>query len=227
MIPVLEHPEAPSIDEAIALQDSLRAKVDLHDRPGPVRRIAGVDVAYAEGDDRAFAAVAVLDADTLAPVETVSVVSRVRFPYVPGLLSFREIPPLTEALAKLSAPVDLIVCDGQGIAHPARFGLACHLGLLYGVPTLGCGKTRLLGSHREPGRARGRYALLRDGDEVIGHVLRTQEGVRPLYVSPGHAIGLHTARKWVLRLARDFRLPETTRAADHEANRLRRELGGG
>lgn len=223
MQPVLDLPDHPTVDEALTLQRALAARVEQRDRPGPIQRIAGVDVAYSETGDEAFAAVCVLDAATLAIVETIGVVGTVRFPYVPGLLSFREIPPLREALAQLSAPVDLVVCDGHGRAHPARFGLACHLGLLYDVPTIGCGKTRLIGRSRAPGSERGRFARLMDDGEEIGQVLRTQTGVRPVYVSVGHAIGLNTARRTVLRLAAHWRLPETTRAADGEANRLRRE----
>lgn len=223
MQPVLDLPDHPTVVDALALQRALAPRVVQRDRPGSIRRIAGVDVAYSETGDEAFAAVCVLDADSLAVVETVGVVSSVRFPYVPGLLSFREIPPLREALARLSAPVDLVVCDGHGRAHPARFGLACHLGLLYEVPTIGCGKTHLLGTFRTPGPERGRFARLMHDGEEIGQVLRTQTKVRPVYVSVGHAIRLSTARRTVLRLAATWRLPETTRAADAEANRLRRE----
>lgn len=201
--------------DAERLQRALAQQVRRTDDLPPVRRVAGVDVAYADDGDLAIAAVAVLDAATLAPVEVTVAEERTSFPYIPNLFSFRELPPVLAALAKLQTPPDLIICDGQGIAHPRRFGLACHLGVLADVPTIGCAKSRLLGAHDEPAPARGARAPLTDGNEVVGAVLRTQDGVRPLYVSIGHRVGLDTACDWVLRLSSRFRLPETTRVADH------------
>ncbi|NGZ77625.1 deoxyribonuclease V [Saccharibacillus alkalitolerans] len=209
--------------EAVSLQLELAAKISLRDpEPFDVRRIAGIDVAYDKDDDRLVAAVVVLDADTLDVVETAAAWGSPSFPYVPGLFSFRELPPVLEAFGRLKTAPDLIVCDGQGIAHPRRFGLASHLGLLLGIPSIGCGKTRLIGEYDEPAAERGSASpLLADGGELVGHVLRTQTGVKPVFVSPGHLISPDTACHWVLKLAPRYRLPETTRQADQL---VRREL---
>jgi deoxyribonuclease V len=191
------------------------------DRLGPVQRIAGVDVSYDRRSPALFAAVVVLDAATLEPLETVGACERAHFPYVPGYLSFREAPAVLRAFAKLRQVPDLLVCDGHGVAHPRRFGLACHLGVWLDLPTLGCAKSRLVGSHPEPGVRRGCHRRLIDEGDVIGEVVRTRERVRPVYVSVGHRISLTTARRWVLRLAQRFRLPEPTRAAHVAVNQLR------
>jgi deoxyribonuclease V len=214
------------VAEARAVQERLRARVIQEDRFGPLRLVAGADVSYDRGSPELFAAVVVLALPSLEPVEVASVRARARFPYVPGYLSFRELPPLLDAFAKLGQRPDLVVCDGQGRAHPRRFGLACHLGLLLGLPSIGCAKTRLVGEHREPGPRRGAHARLLDAGECIGEVVRTREGVRPVYVSVGHRVSLPTARRLVLQLTRGARLPEPTRAAHAEVNRLRREAGG-
>lgn len=143
-----------------------------------------------------------------------------KLPYVPGLFSFRELPPLVLALEQLDITPDLIVCDGQGIAHPRRFGLACHLGLLFDVPTIGCGKTRLLGQEEELERKRGNAGALRDGDEIIGSVVCTQDGIKPVYVSTGHRVSRQTANEWIVRLSPNYRLPETTRHADELVKKI-------
>jgi deoxyribonuclease V len=137
-----------------------------------------------------------------------------RFPYVPGYLSFREIPAVLAVLERLSVRPDLVLCDGQGIAHPRRFGLASHIGVLTGLPTVGVAKSRLVGTHGEPGRERGDWVPLMDKDEIIGAVLRTRAGVKPIYVSIGHRVALETAIAFVLACTTRYRLPETTRAAD-------------
>ena len=190
----------------------------------------GADVLYDPQSPQAdlYAAVVVLDVESLRVVEVAAVRARARFPYVPGYLSFREIPPLLDAFAKLEAVPDLIVCDGQGRAHPRRFGLACHLGVLLDRPTFGCAKSRLIGEYREPGPRRGAHTRLCDGREVIGEVVRTRSFVKPVFVSVGHRISLETARRTALRLAPRYRLPEPVRAAHREVNRLRRldALGG-
>jgi deoxyribonuclease V len=165
--------------------------------------------------------VVVLDARTLETVETAGVRDRARFPYVPGYLSFREAPSVLRAFRKLERAPDLLMCDGHGRAHPRRFGLACHLGLWLDLPTIGCAKSRLIGTHAEPGRRRGCHRPLLDEGEVVGEVVRTRDGVRPVYVSVGHRIDLATARAWVIRLARAARLPEPIREAHLEVNRLR------
>ncbi|MFG1999471.1 deoxyribonuclease V [Spirillospora sp. NPDC048911] len=202
--------------EAEAIQDRLRPSLELDD-PGPRRpaTIAGLDVSYAEDGDRLVAAVVVLDGGTLETVEEAVVPGAAAFPYVPGLFAFRELPALLAALRQLDTTPDLLVCDGAGLAHPRRFGLACHLGVLTGLPSMGVAKTRLFGTHDEPGRTRGATADLMDGDDVVGRVLRTQDGVKPVYVSVGHRIDLDTACRHALALSPDFRLPETTRRADH------------
>lgn len=204
-------------EEAEAIQDRLRPSLELAD-PGPQRpaTIAGLDVSYAEDGDRLAAAVVVLDGITLETVEEVVVAGTAAFPYVPGLFAFRELPTLLEALRRLDTTPDLLVCDGAGLAHPRRFGLACHLGVLTGLPTMGVAKTRLFGEHDEPGARRGAAAdLLDDSGEVVGRVLRTQDEVKPVYVSVGHRIDLDTACRHALALSPEFRLPETTRRADH------------
>ncbi|MFD0890641.1 endonuclease V, partial [Streptosporangium algeriense] len=164
--------------------------------------------------ERLAAAVAVLAGATLEVVEQFVVGGRVAFDYVPGLLAFREMPALVEALGRLSAPPDLIVCDGYGLAHPRRFGLACHLGVLTGLPAIGVGKTAFVGSYSAPGVARGSWSdLVLDG-EVVGRVLRTRDGVKPVFVSVGHRVDLETACHNVLALTPRHRLPETTRISD-------------
>ena len=189
--------------------------------------MAGADISFDHRSPELHAAVVVLDAESLEVEEIAGVRAKARFPYVPGYLSFREIPPLLEAFAKLEAVPDLIICDGQGRAHPRRFGLACHLGVLLDLPTLGCAKSRLIGDYREPGPRRGAHTRLRDGGEVIGEVVRTRSGVKPVFVSVGHRVCLETARRTVLRLAVRYRLPEPVRAAHREVNRLRRLAASG
>jgi deoxyribonuclease V len=191
----------------------------------PLRLVAGADVSYDRDSPILFAAIVVLDAGTLETVEVVSARGRARFPYLPGYLSFRELPPLAEAFARLSVRPDLVLCDGHGRAHPRRFGLASHLGVALGVPSIGCAKSRLIGEHRDPGLRRGAHTALRDGGETIGEVLRTRTGVAPVYVSVGHRVTLATARRLVLRFAPRFRIPEPIRAAHAEVNRLRRQTG--
>ncbi|MEV4756838.1 endonuclease V [Micromonospora sp. NPDC049559] len=184
--------------------------------PGPAapRTVAGLDVAYAEDGDRLAAAVTVLDPRTLAVVDAAVSVGRPTFEYVPGLFAFRELPGLLDALDRLSTVPDLLVCDGHGLAHPRRFGLACHLGVLTGLPAIGVGKTPLLGTWDEPGPRRGDSAPLRDGTETVGRVLRTRDGVKPVFVSVGHRMSLENACAQVLALTPRYRLPETTRQAD-------------
>lgn len=196
------------------LQKQMAARVIREDELGAVGLVAGVDVAYQKGGEKVIAAITVLDATSLALLETAIHEEEVSFPYVPGLFSFREIPPVLGAWEKLQQKPDLLVCDGQGYAHPRRFGLACHLGLELDLPTIGCGKTRLLGTYEEPEQEKGCHSALLDGEECIGAVLRTQESIKPVFVSVGHRVSLPTATDWVLRLCTEYRLPETTRTAD-------------
>jgi deoxyribonuclease V len=217
--PTLAHSSLPhswnlSTSEAVALQKRLATEVVREDRLGPVRRVAGVDVGYGKRGGDARAAVVVLDLADLTVLESVTATRAVAFPYVPGLLSFREAPVAIEALGKLRIRPDLLLCDGQGIAHPRRLGIASHLGLLLDIPSIGVAKSRLIGTHEDPGPLRGDRAPLMDKGEVIGAVLRTRPGTKPIYVSLGHRVGLETAVSCVMRCTTRFRLPETTRAAD-------------
>ncbi|MET8257201.1 deoxyribonuclease V [Micromonospora sp. NPDC005205] len=209
-------PHAPgSVAEAVAVQEELRPLVDLVG-PGPSApaTVAGLDVAYAEGGDLLAAAVTVLDARTLAVVDSAVGVGRPAFDYVPGLFAFRELPALLAALDRLTTIPDLLVCDGHGLAHPRRFGLACHLGVVTGLPAIGVAKTPLVGAWDPPSAERGGWSSLRDGGEVVGRVLRTRDGVKPVFVSVGHRMSLENAAAQVLALTPRYRLPETTRTAD-------------
>jgi len=206
---------------AIRLQLALRDRLVLSGGPRRVRRVAGADVSYDRGDDRFYAAVVVLALPSLEVVETATARGRSPFPYVPGLLSFREGPLLLRAFRRLREPPDLLICDGQGTAHMRGFGIACHLGLLLDLPTIGCAKSRLVGSYAEPGPTPGDVAPLRLEGRKIGTVVRTRRGVKPVFVSPGHRIGHAAAVRWVLRTGCGFRLPEPIRQAHAAANRLR------
>lgn len=206
-------PRSPA--EARRLQERLRGEVVTKNQIGVVRRVAGVDAHY-DADDagRVWAAVVVMTLPDLATVESALIQRPLAFPYVPGLLSFREAPAILDALHRLSGRPDLLLVDGQGLAHPRRFGLACHLGVLADVPTIGVAKSRLVGAHQEPAIARGAWSPLIDRGETIGAVLRTRRAVRPVFVSVGHRISLETAIDFVLRCTSRFRLPEPIRAAD-------------
>lgn len=209
------HPWPTNVAEAEAVQDRLRGQVELTG-PDTFALVAGLDVHY-HGDDEVTAAVVVLDAETLEPVEQVVAHGKAAFPYVPGLFAFRELPALVEALERLTVTPDLLVCDGYGLAHPRGFGLACHLGVLTGLPSVGVGKTPFVGTHEPPGQERGAWTPIVHEGAVVGRALRTRRGVRPVYVSQGHRISLGTATGEVLRLAARYRLPEPIRHADHLA----------
>lgn len=210
--------------EAVAFQERYAGLVETADRlPELIRRVAGVDVAYDRVTDRLFAAVVVLAFPNLELIETATHVDRVTFPYLPGLFSFREFPPLAKALEKLSQPPDLLVCDGQGVAHPRRFGLACHVGVAFDIPAIGCAKDRLIGDFDPPGEERGVTSPMIDNGETIGAALRTQNGIKPVFVSVGHRVSLTTACAWILRLTTSYRQPEPIRAANHLANKLRHD----
>ncbi|MGW4960063.1 endonuclease V [Nonomuraea sp. NPDC004186] len=209
------HPWPTTTAEAEAVQDRLRGRVELTG-PADFSLVAGLDVHY-HGDDDLTAAVVVLDAGTMATVEEVTVRGRVAFPYVPGLFAFRELPALVEALERLTVTPDLLICDGYGLAHPRGFGLACHLGVLTGLPALGVGKTPFVGTHEPPGQERGDWAPIVHEGAVVGRALRTQREIKPVYVSQGHRISLDTVTDQVLRLAPRYRLPDPIRRADHLA----------
>jgi deoxyribonuclease V len=206
-------------DEARRIQDRLRALV-ARGSDGALAgagRIAGLDVAYAKDESVVAGAVAVVTADG-APLESATATRPVDFPYIPGLLAFREIPALLDALGRLDSPPEALVCDGYGLAHPRRFGLACHLGVRTGLPSFGVAKTAFIGAFDEPGPRRGDWSALLDGGEEVGRVLRTRDGVKPVFVSVGHRAGIDEAVELTLRLTQGgYRLPETTRQADHLA----------
>ena len=210
------HPWDVSPKEAIAIQKRLAAQVVREDEPQEVRRVAGVDISVDRARGVGTGAVVVLSYPGLEIAEVAVAQAPLTFPYVPGLLAFREVPVLARAFEKLERTPDLLLVDGHGLSHPRRFGLACHLGLLLDVPAIGCAKTRLLGEHDAPDEAAGSRADLLDRGELIGGVLRTRTGVKPLFVSLGHRIGLAAAEEWVLRCCRGYRLPEPTRLA-HQA----------
>ena len=203
-------------EEARQLQNRLRTQVISTDQFGRINTVAGVDIGLKK--DTAIASVVVLSFPELQVVDSVVTASPVRFPYIPGLLSFREIPPLLTAFDQLQTVPDLVIVDGQGIAHPRRFGLASHLGLILDKPTIGCAKSRLWGRYTEPNAGQGAYTYLIDKEEVIGAAVRTRTNVRVVYVSIGHRISLDSARMWTLACCRGYRLPETTRHAHNAAS---------
>jgi len=210
--------------EAVALQNALRERLVL--RPPAdlsVERIAGADISTERGNDTGYGGFVVLDARSLAPRAQVGAAVTLPFPYVPGLLSFRELPVLAAAWEQLAQKPDLLIFDGQGIAHPRRLGLACHGGLLFGVPSIGCAKSLLVGTYGQLGEERGATAEIRHRGEVVGMAVRTRRRVGPVYVSPGHLMDLPTAVEWVLRVSPRYREPETTRHAHRFVNALRRE----
>ena len=203
-------------EEAREIQNRLRRKVIGTDQFGTINTVAGVDIGLKK--DIALASVVVLSFPELQVVDSEVAACAVRFPYIPGLLSFREIPPLLTAFAQLQTEPDLVIVDGQGIAHPRRFGLASHLGLILDKPTIGCAKSRLWGRYEEPGLEQGAYTHLVDKGSVIGAAVRTRTNVRVVYVSVGHRISLDSARKLTLACCQGYRLPETTRHAHNAAS---------
>ncbi|MEE9518161.1 MAG: deoxyribonuclease V [Candidatus Adiutricales bacterium] len=207
----VQHSWDVSPREAIAIQKKLAGLVIRENRINHVTRIAGVDVGVKEGMARA--AVAVLSLPALRLIEYARAELKITFPYIPGLLSFREGPVIISAFGKLKVRPDMIIFDGQGIAHPRRLGIASHIGLLLDVPAIGCAKSRLCGRHEEPGFEKGDFSLLKDNNETIGAVVRTRRNVRPVFVSTGYKVDLPTSLEFVLKSCTRFRLPETTRSA--------------
>ena len=203
-----------SAADARAMQDELRQHLILEDRFEKLDLIAGVDVGYDIVRNLAHAAIVTMHVDELKPIEQVRAYVPAEFPYVPGLLAFREIPAILAALAKLHARPDVLMVDGHGIAHPKRMGIAAHLGLICDMPSLGVGKSRLTGKFEEPGSDKGDVSRLMAGKECIGMVLRSRDNVAPLFVSPGHRMAMATALKLAERCLRKHRLPEPTRIAD-------------
>jgi len=202
-----------SITQALDIQLGLAARVSKVSEVTSPRFIAGVDISASKAQEMATGAVVILSYPELRLVETKIVNGKLNFPYIPGLLSFRESPLVLAACEKLAITPDLILVDGQGVAHPRRMGLASHLGLFLNTPTIGCAKSRLCGSHRVPDVNPGSYAELVDNGEIIGAVLRTKLGASPVYVSIGHKVDLQTAIHWVLECCQGYRLPEPARLA--------------
>lgn len=212
--------------EAVELQRRLAGDVRAEPLAGEVWTVAGVDCAFADAGREILAAALLLEARSMKIIAVAHTRRPCTFPYVSGLLSFREMPAVIEAVQKLPARPDLLMCDGQGRAHPRGLGLASHVGLWLDVPTIGVAKSRLCGEHRPPGERRGCRTQLRLGGQVVGAVVRTRTGVRPLYVSVGHRITLDEAVLWTLRCTRGVRLPEPTRRADQQVARMKRGLAG-
>ena len=210
-----------SPQEAMEIQLRLRSRLRLKGA-GPFATVAGIDVSYDDTSKLMFAGVVVMSGDGRQVLETATAALRVRFPYIPGLLSFRETPAVIKAWTKLKALPDCLICDGHGLAHPRRFGLACHLGVLLRLPSIGCAKSLLVGTHRQPGKRRGSLEPLLDHGEQIGAVLRTRHGVAPVFVSQGDRIGLEAAVQTVLDTCGGYRLPEPTRRAHLLVSEMRR-----
>ncbi|MGD2113078.1 MAG: deoxyribonuclease V [Gammaproteobacteria bacterium] len=200
------------------IQEKLHAQVVRKNRLGAVHTVAGIDVGFGDGGKTTRAAVVVLAFPGLEPIEQAVSQRATHFPYVPGYLSFRELPAVLAALGRLADAPDLILCDGQGLAHPRRFGLACHLGVLTDIPCIGVAKSRLIGTHDALPPDKGAWVPLYDKAETIGAVLRTRTGVSPVYVSIGHRVSLETAIDYTLRCTTRYRLPETTRHAHRLAS---------
>ena len=216
-----------SYREAVAIQEELVTQLKIRDGgiPDPIRTVAGADISYDRGSDYFFAAVIVMSHPDLTVIEESTFSARVSFPYIPGLLTFREGPPLVGAFARLNQTPDVVLFDGQGTAHPRGIGLASHLGLLLDLPAIGCAKSRLVGSYGEVGKTRGEWSYLLYKEHRVGAVVRTRTGVNPIFVSPGHRIGLESAITLALSCCRGYRIPEPVRLAHLAVNRLRVELG--
>ena len=208
--------------EAVGLQKRLRSQVKITPLEKSIRTIAGADISFNKFESTVYAGIVVLSLPSLEVVEEVGVVSETKFPYVPGLLSFRETPSVLEAWEKLKTEPDAVMFDGQGIAHPRRVGIASHVGLLIERPTLGCAKSVLVGKYEEPGEERGSWTEMVDKGEVVGAALRTKTRVAPIYVSPGHLIDLEGAVGLTLACDGGYRQPEPTRRAHLLVNALRR-----
>lgn len=214
MIEIKEiHPWNLGLEEAKDIQKRLKKKICLTDQFTNIKFVAGVDVGFSNKSNLCRAAVTILSFPELNLIEAVTADSEILFPYIPGYLSFREIPVIIKAFERVSKIPDLIICDGQGIAHPRHFGIACHLGLLLDLPTIGAAKKKLYGIHESLPEEKGKYVFLYDKDVKIGAVLRTREKIKPVYVSPGHKISVESSIKYILNCITKYRLPETTRYA--------------
>ncbi len=215
------HSWALTPTEAVALQRELANRIDVSPPLEKCELIAGTDCSYNRFSPKFYAAIVVLRVSDCSIVETQGVVGESPFPYIPGLLSFRELPMLLEAFAKLEHRPDAVMVDGQGLAHPRRFGLACHLGLWLDLPCFGCAKTRLIGNHDEPEEEAGAMTSVIDKGEVVANFLRTKRRTKPVYISPGHRINLKSATHWTLATCKGYRIPEPTRQAHLHVNQMR------
>ena len=211
-----------SYRDAVAIQESLRERLRIEPLARSVHRVAGTDVAYSRASHRMYAAVVLVRLPSLEVIETAEWYGRASFPYIPGLLTFREVPPLLEAFRQLRTEPDALLFDGQGLAHPRHFGLACHGGLLFEMPSVGCAKSRLVGEHGRVGAERGLTAALTHQGRTVGAVLRTRRGIKPVYVSPGHLVDVPSAVSLVLACTGRFRIPEPIRLAHHATTAMRR-----
>ena len=211
-----------SPEEAIVIQNRLRSQLDLQSELREIRTVAGIDVSYDKGSDVLFAAIVVLQLPHLQEIDTVGTSAVVPFPYVPGLLSFRECPAVLRAWEKLRVIPDCIMCDGQGIAHPRRFGIASHLGVWLDIPAIGCAKSLLVGTYEEPEVKRGSFLPLVHRKEQVGVILRTKDNTGPVFVSQGNKISLRQAIEIVLVCGTKYRIPEPTRRAHLVVNAMRR-----
>lgn len=219
------HPWNVTHEEAIKIQKRLRDRVVLKRIDRRINYVAGLDVSYAKGADTVWAGVVVLDFPSLVKIEEEWTQEKVSFPYIPGLLSFREIPPLLEVLRKIEVEPDLIFCDGQGIAHPRGLGIASHLGVLLHKPAIGCAKSRLVGEFDPVGEDRGAYGYLRYQNRIIGAVVRTRSRVKPIFISPGYGVMLADCIRLVLETCPTYRIPEPTRQAHLLVNSVRCDAG--
>jgi deoxyribonuclease V len=220
------HPWDVTPQEAVAIQQRLREQVITERLASPIDLVAGCDISYDKGSDIIFSGIVVLRLPDLIEVSRSTAITRVKFPYVPGLLSFRESPPVLEAWSRLEKAPDALMIDGHGFAHPRRFGIACHLGLLLNLPTVGCAKSLLIGRFEEPDLRAGCYSPLVDREETIGAVLRTEDNVNPVFVSIGHRVTLEDAIQLVMKCTKGYRIPEPTRQAHLLVNALRRGDSG-
>lgn len=221
---IAKHPWRLEPSEAISLQKQLATDVRIEKCHHPLRMIAGVDSAFSKDGTQCLAAAVLWDSEKGEVVSEATAIREVTMPYIPGLLSFREGSAFLAALDALGDPIDAVMCDGQGLAHQRRLGIACHLGVLTGVPMLGCGKTRLVGTYEEPEVEKGAHSPLVDKGTKIGAVVRTRTNVKPVFISPGHLMNVDDAIDVALSCACGYRLPEPTRRADQLAAKFKREF---
>ena len=217
----LPHSWKVTPQEAIRIQEELRKKLRLKVSKASFKTVSAADVSYSRTDEKLFAAFLVFSYPDLTLLESAAARGRSSFPYIPGLLSFREAPVLLKAFSKLERRPDVILIDGQGIAHPRSMGIAAHLGLLLNLPSIGCAKSRLFGKQAEPGLEQGSFVPLMEGERTVGMIVRTRAGVKPVYVSPGHKMDMEGSVRMVLSLCRGYRIPEPLRQAHIFVNQLR------